>query len=262
LTELKTKSLFIETTIFIRRLLGSHDERALIDRNLKASRRISSTYVLAEYKATLLRAAVDMYNCVVASYDIFDAIGRWDRYQGGRYKRGVNLLLRAICSSAGDRESVLIRLEELIEVTLPLVFDELIDEIIDPTECAAALVEPRFVQGAYELLINFPAAEAQEGLRRFLVSQQERLVQLHDALPTGRKYFRQLKGDLARLLSGDFALGVRAWQRLTDVIIALEVPKDCELYTTNLAHFRIIADGLGVRTFPPFPKGGRGDLLT
>ena len=233
MTELKTTSLFIETTIFIRRLLGSHDERALIDRNLKASRRISSTYVLAEYKATLLRAAVDMfasltndfvlwYNCVVASYDIFDAIGRWDRYQGGRYKRGVNLLLRAICSSAGDRESVLIRLEELIEVTLPLVFDELVEELIDPTECDSAHVEPRFVEGAYELPIAFPAAEAPEGLRRFLVSQQERLVRLHDALPTGRKYFRQLKRDLTRLLfprsgAGDFAIGVRAWQRLTDV---------------------------------------------
>ncbi len=247
MTEVKTIPLFLETTIFIRRLLGSYHERARIDSNLNAVRCISSTYVLAEYKATLLRAAVDMYNCVAASYDVLDAIGRWDKYQGGRYKRGVNLLLRALITSAGDKESVLTRLEELIEVTLPLVFDELVDELIDPTECDSAHVEPRFVEGAYELPIHFPRVTAPEGLRRFLVSQQERLTSLHGALPTGRKYFRQLERDLSRLLSGDLAIGVRAWQRLTDVIIALEVPKDCELYTTNLAHFSVIADGLGVK---------------
>jgi len=204
---------------------------------------------LAEYKATLLRAAVDMYNCVAASYDVVDAIGRWDKYQGGRYKRGANLLLRAICSSVGNKESVLTRLEEFIDVTLPLVIEEMVDELIDPTECSSAFVEPRFYQGAYELPIDFPAAEAPNGLRDFLVSQQKRLVQLHDALPTGRKYFRQLKRDLANLLSGELALGIRAWQRLTDVIIALEVPQDCELYTTNLNHFRVIAGGLGMKLY-------------
>jgi len=247
LTEVKTIPLFLETTIFIRRLLGSHDERALIDSNLKGRFRVSSTTVMAEYKATLLQAAVDIYNCLAASYDVADAIGRWDKYQGGRYKRGINLLLRALLTSAGDKESVLTRLEELIEVTLPLVFDELVDELIDPTECKAAHVEPRFVQGAYELPINFPTAEASGGLRSFLLSQQQRLVQLHDTLPTGRKHFRQLKRDLAKLLSDNFALGVRAWQRLTDIVIALEVPLYCELYTTNLAHFRVITGGLGVK---------------
>jgi len=255
LTEVKTSSLFVETTIFIRLLLGAYSERARIDRNLKAVHRISSTYVLAEYKATLLRAAVDMYNCVVGAEDVADAIGRWDKYQGGRYKRGANLLLRALITSAGDKESVLTRLEELIEVTLPLVFDELVDELIDPTECYSAFVEPRFVEGAYELPINFPAAEAPEGLRRFVVSQQERLVRLHDALPTGRKYFRQLKRDLTRLISDEFALGIRTWQRLTDVIIALEVPQDCELYTTNLNHFRVIAGGLGVKLYEEKAEG-------
>ena len=247
MTEDKTIPLLIETTIFIRRLLGSRDEQTRIDNNLKDRFRISSTTVMAEYKATLLLAAVDIYNCVAVSYDVADAIGRWDKYQGGRYKRGANLLLRALLTSAGDKESVLTRLEELIEVTLPLVLDELVDELIDPTECKAARAEPRFIQGAYELPINFPTAEAPEGLRSFLLSQHQRLVQLHDALPTGRKYFRQVKRDLARLLSGNFALGVRAWQRLTDVIIALEVPAESELYTTNLVHFHVIADVLGVK---------------
>lgn len=247
MTKVKTIPLFIETTIFIRRMLGSRDEKARIDSNLKDRFRISSTTVKAEYKATLLLAAVDIYNCVAVSYDVADAIGRWDRYQGGRYKRGVNLLLRALLTSAGDKESVLTRLEEFIEVTLPLVFDELVDELIDPTECEVAHIELRFYQGAYELPIDFPAAEAPKGLRSFLIKQYQRLVQLHDALPTGRKHFRQLKRDLARLLSGNFALGVRTWQRLTDVIIALEVPQDCELYTTNLDHFQVIADGLGVK---------------
>ncbi len=247
MTKVKTIPLFLETTIFIRRLLGSYDEQASIDSNLKGRFRISSTTVMAEYKATLLQAAVDIYNCLAASYDIADAIGRWDKYQGGRYKRGINLLLRALLASSGDKESVLIRLEELIEVTLPLVFDELVDELIDPTECSAAHVEPSFYQSAYELPINFPTAEASEGLRSFLLSQQQRLVQLHDTLPTGRKHFRQLQRDLARLLSDNFALGVRAWQRLTDVIIALEVPAESELYTTNLVHFHPITDGLCVR---------------
>lgn len=245
----ETTPLFIETTIFIRRLLGPRDERAEIDRKKEDRHCISSTYVLAEYKATLLNAAVDMYNCVASSDDVTDAIGRWNRYRGGRYKRGVNLLLQAICSSAGDKESVLIRLEEFIEVTLPLYFDELIDELIDPTACQAAHVEPRKVSGAYELPINFPPSEAEEGLRDFLIRRQERLARLHEILPTGRKYFRQLKRDLANLLPKDFALGVRAWQRLSDVIIALEVPKDSELYTLNLSHFRVIAGGLSVKLY-------------
>lgn len=253
----ETNSLFLETTIFIRRLLGSHEARVDIDRNLKNKHRISSTYVLAEYKATLLCAAVDMYNCVSASEDISDAIGRWDKYRGGRYKRGVNLLIRAICSSTADKESVLTRFEELIEVTLPFAFEELTDELIDPTECEAANAEPRFVdgmltlQGTYELPIKFPKASAPKGLHNFLLSQHERLVKLHDTLPTGRKHFRQLKNDLSGLLSGNFALGIRAWQRLSDVIIALEVPKGSKLYTINLNHFRVIAGELGVTLYNP-----------
>lgn len=243
------RPLFLETTIFIRRLLGSRADRMGIARNLETRHTLSSTYVLAEYKATLLSAAVDMYNCVVASEDIIDAIGRWNRYRGGKYKRGVNLLLQAICSSAGDKESVLIRLEEFIEVTLPLQFDELIDELIDPTGCQTAHVETRKVSGAYELPINFPPSEAEEGLRDFLLKHFERLVELHDALPEGRKYFRQIKKDLDRLLKKDFALGVRAWQRLSDVVIALEVQKESELYTLNLTHFRVIANVFGVKLY-------------
>jgi hypothetical protein len=55
--------------------------------------------------------------------------------------------------------------------------------------------------------------------------------------------------------NGQFALGKRAWERLSDVIITLEAYENqCEIYTGNVKHFAPICDAIQLPLKPETPR--------
>ncbi len=141
------KSLFVETTIHIWRHTATDAAKRRIEGSIKSTQCVTSTYVEAEYINTYLRAAVQAYNCIVASENFEDALGRWETYYASQYKLGVRFLINAIFRNNNEKADSLRRLRELIEQRLMLPFDSRaqIFDVIDPTQCAAAHVRPHLI---------------------------------------------------------------------------------------------------------------------
>ena len=108
-----TKRLFVETTIHIWRLTATNASKRRIHSTIKSADCVTSTYVEAEYVNTCLRAAVEAYNCIIASEDYDDALGRWERFYAGQYKLGIRFLIISLFRDNKEREAVLRRLREL-----------------------------------------------------------------------------------------------------------------------------------------------------
>ena len=243
-------NLFLETTIFFQWLLGSKSDKIRILHVLGGNQRLSSTYVQAEYHTAAFRAVVSMYNLLCNMSSIEDAVAEWNKQRGGHYKRGIEMLLIAICRSRADRAETIDQLAYFIEEEIPLAFDANVDVLLDETGYSQFVSLPKIVEGRYVWDISFPPPVAPKSLQVFLSENTERLKLIHDYLSEERKQMETIVRDIDRILAGEFNLGIRAWQRLGDVIIALEVPENCALFTTNRQHFEPLCRVLGIPLFP------------
>jgi hypothetical protein len=74
------------------------------------------------------------------------------------------------------------------------------------------------------------------------------LDRIRQSIESDDKHWRRVKEGLTKLLEGNFAVGVRAWQRLGDAIIALEAQeRESDLYTTNRKHYGPLCTAIGLR---------------
>ena len=239
--------LFVETTIYIWRHTATNAAKRRINDKLNSAHCVTSTYVQAEYINTYARAAVEAYNCIVASEDYQDAFGRWESYYASQYKLGVRFLVDAIFRDNNEKEAALRRLKELIEHRLLLPFHPRAQtfEVIDSTRCAAAHVRPYMNGNVYILLLDFPPPVAPSGLQNFLEQKRPLLMQIEAAITSNDKHWRMVKRGLQMLLAGEYNLGLRKWQKIADVVIALEAHHaSCEIYTGNVQHFEVICGAI------------------
>lgn len=249
------RPLFTETTIHIWRHTASNEVKRRIERNLRERYVIASTYVKAEYINTFLRAAVNAYNVVTASEDLDDALGRWETRWGSQYRLGIRQLFSLVLRGAADKEAVLRRLRHMIEVTILLWFDETVREVTDATRCEAAQARARFNGETFELTLKFPPEEAPEGLREFLAQKHDLLQQAREGVASESRHWKSVRESLNQLLQGNYRLGTTAWQRLSDIIIALEAhASGSEIYTGNVKHFKPVCEAIGLPLKEEHPK--------
>ena len=246
----KSQDVFLETTIFFRRLLGSKVQRRSISKALKGHQRLSSTYIQAEYYNAAFRSATQMYNLLCDTTSIEDAVAEWNKQRGEHYRRGIEMLLLAVCRRNADRYETIDELAYFIEEAIGEVFKTNVDVLFDETSSSQFVRLPQIVEGRYVWDISFPPPVAPKSLQVFLSENTERLKLIHDYLSEERKQMETIVRDIDRILAGEFNLGIRAWQRLGDVIIALEVPENCALFTTNRQHFEPLCRVLGIPLFP------------
>lgn len=250
------RPLFVETTIHIWRHTTPNAVKRRINNTLKQRYSITSTYVKAEYINTFLRAGATIYNVLLDSDDIEDALGRWENQWGSQYKLGVRSLFSVVLKGADDKEAALRRLRQMIEVTYLAWFEDSIKEIVDPTDCEAAHRRPHFNGTYYELPPKFPSVDAPAGLRDFLTRYQPFLERLRESLSTERdEHWEKIQSSLNTLIEGQFTLKLTDWQRLSDVVIALEADwGKSELYSGNLKHFRVICQVIELLLKEEHPK--------
>ena len=252
----QSQELFVETSIFIWRLNRPRGIRRRIDARLRNGHPVTSTYVKAEYIHTVLRAAVRLYVILVSRRDVQEAAAQWRSVPGGGQVDLGHWLIEGFLARADGYDQAERSLRNLIDLEIMAWFDECGCELTDVTRCAAASARVIWADGGPSIGSSFPPATAPAGLQEFLGGKRPELTNLRAVLADeqGSHWPRVCKA-LDMLLEGDHSLGLRQWQRMGDLVIALEAHHHgCSVYTTNKVHFAPVCQSLGIGVVPETTK--------
>ena len=235
-----TPRAFWDTTIQIERVTATNKRQAEIADALTGVQVITSTYVLGEYLRTLVKDALLLYNLVHTtehSYDVETQIANLLN------KRSASrcLLLWASLHRAGiyERTRLLLTLDGYIDYGLVARFMTGIDELLDTTDCGLAKERPTITDEAYQLRTQCTQPVKECSLAELLTTHQAELKVLADGLKGHSDQVLARMSDLCTLLLDDphVARGRNCTWYLGDLVIALELPSDAAIYTTNHRHF-------------------------
>lgn len=266
---MSTPTLFLDTTIQIERVVGSRARQTALRSELANYRLITSAYVLGEYLRTIVKDAIQLHRLIAQNAYLDDVMTQIAQRLNKREASRMLLILGALLRADGQpdgrldaaaRNDLLDRLARYIEISLPNRFTLGIAELLDHTRCGLAQEHP--------LACQIPSASHSSYRLR---SQCVRHVRecdlaelLRDRWPVEVEMLAQgLAGEadaaLARMgrLAGEIladpilARGRNCTWYLGDMIIALELPQNAALYTTNHRHFAPLLAILGKKLHTP-----------
>lgn len=254
--------LFLDTTIQIERVISHAQRRNQLQETLLPYRLITSTYVLGEFLRTLVKDAIQLYQRIEKFTHLDEVITDLGQHPNKREASRMMLILGTLLRSsraapstfdAQTRLQVQDRLARYIDFGLLDHFFSGMDEIIDSTQCGLARERPStallsdgttFVYQLRSQCVRHvrecDLAERMQTWRPQLKALAGRLAPENDPV-----LFRM--GELAQKVSEDpvCARGRNCTWYLGDLVIALELPVDVPLYTTNVRHFAPILAVLG-----------------
>jgi hypothetical protein len=245
---------FLDTTIQIERVTAIRTRQQTIARELAGKRVITSSYVLGEYKRTLVRDAIVLYNLVQKTEELFDVETQIAQLFN---KRSVSrcLLLWATLHRQGiyERKKILRSLHTYITHGLVNRFMFGIDEILNTTECGLAKEGPVLEQTDYQLRTHCTRRVKECLLAERCHEQRSSLQTLVERL---RDHPEATLARIATLCAQilqdpDMARGRNCTAYLGDLVIALELPTEAALYTTNHRHFAPLCAYLGKQLYFP-----------
>lgn len=246
--------IFLDTTIQIERITAVQARQQTIARELAGKRIITSSYVLGEYKRTLVHDATLLYNIVQTTEELFDVETQVAQLFN---KRSVSrcLLLWAALHRQGiyERKLILSVLQSYIEYSLTSRFMLGIDEILDTTACGLAREIPVLEQTNYQLRTHCTRRVKECLLKEYCQVQRSSLQTLADGLQDHPEAALARMATLCVqiLQDPDLARGRNCTAYLGDLVIALELPPGAALYTTNHRHFAPICALLGKQLHLP-----------
>jgi len=242
--------LFLETTIQIQKDFGTKEQRRNIKKALQGKQLLTSTYVMMEYLRTIVADAVYIYVKLKETEDIGEALihlSELRQYEHRRASRCYVILGRLVDRCGIDQDVILTRLETFLEWQWYDLFSYGVEEIIDETGCMLTKRDVQSQEQIYRVNLRCRREEKQCQLVEFLNSKRDSLVAIREKL-YHQENSQQVKiSELIAEVLEDItkAQGRNNCWRLGDVIIALEVPDDAVLYTTNVRHFQPICAALG-----------------
>ncbi len=266
------KALFLDTTTQIARHWHGDTEREEIRRQLKGSNLYCSVYVKRQYKATLLLAAIGLYNLLIRFNDLARALRESDNYRsaqiaGIRLTQNVQKRIQQVghwMLEYRDYEEQKLRLEDLIEDVWEELFNEALETpLIDETGCHYAEgVSEMGASGAYNpievscTLREPPECKIQEFWGNHRI-QLELLANMDinsiEAEPKDTYELQKVKDHAKQIIQGKSSHGQRCTVHLSDAIICLEsthCPETVAVHSTNKKHFRPLCEMLGVVSEP------------
>ena len=253
-----SETIFLDTTIQIRRNYGSLEEIAHVREQLRGRRVITSTYVLAEFNRTIVQDAAILYNIVASEPTLSEALIRLSalrRYDHATASRCYLLLAMLERRSGLGRDKLLATLDRALESEFMEDFLAGIELMTDQTGCALAKSRPirKGGIGIYRLDLGCVREIERCDLIRFVESRGDELGAIRAALedrgddPT----LVRVADILAEVIEDSTkALGRKNCWALGDVFIALESPAEACIYTSNVRHFEPIATAIGKRVLP------------
>lgn len=258
--------IFLETSIQIRRLLYTSEQKIQIRRQLAGKSLNTSMYVFMEFR----RSVLQVYLYVKSLLSILARAGRSEislsdfiillsEARGiSRSPRAIQRTMLVLADVVNQFETGVASIPSLLDyLTLQIrllerKFFQDIDSVINVTDCD--LVKPTASLGDFlSSRLSCNAATAQCKLVTFLSNKREELQPIRNAMerlsPTERdtkayNALTRIQPDLT------LALGERTCWALGDVIIALSVPDDAFVYTVD-EHFQMLCVAIGKRIFEP-----------
>lgn len=263
-------TIFLDTTIQIDRIAGSAKRQVQLEKELANYRLITSTYVLGEYLRTIVKDAIYLYGLVDKSTYLDEVITDLGRHPNKRESSRMMMILGGLLRSGRvvppsfqlqTRSDFQERLSRYIEIGLLKHFMVGIIELVDTTQCGLARERPQ--------LVALPAGDLLSYQLRSQCIRRVRECDLAEQMAIWRPERKALAngltresdpvlvrmGQLARQISEDpvIARGRNCTWYLGDLVIALELPADVPLYTTNVRHFAPILAILGKKLYVGAP---------
>ncbi len=246
--------VFLNTTIQIERATATRARQAEIARTLAGAHVITSSYVLGEYLRTLVQDALVLYNLVRTTEQPYDVETQTAHLLNKRSASRC-LLLWASLHRAGvyERAKLLRTLRVYIEYGLVNRFMLGVDELRDTMACGLARERPVPLGETYRLRRQCTRRVKECDLGERLAEHQSEVQVLADGLKDHPDGALARMGALCSHISEDpdVARGRNCTWYLGDLVIALELPPDAVLYTTNRRHFKPLCALLGKQFYEP-----------
>jgi hypothetical protein len=248
------RRIFLDTTIQIERVTATRARQAEIGRALAGAQVISSTYVLGEFLRTLVQDALVLHNLALRSEQPYDVETQIAHLLNKRSASRC-LLLWASLHRLGvyERPKLLRTLRTYIEYGLVNRFMLGVDELLDATACGLARERPAPLGEIYRLRTQCTCPVKECDLAEQLAEHQSEMRVLADGLKDHPEPALARMSTLCALIleDPDVARGRNCTWYLGDLIIALELPVDAALYTTNRRHFEPLCTLLGKQIYMP-----------
>jgi len=259
-------TLFLDTTIQIERVVSHAQRRTQLQETLSPYRLITSSYVLGEFLRTLVKDAIQLHQRIEQYAHLDEVITDLGQHPNKRVASRMMLILGTLLRGnrtaqstfdAQTRLQIQDRLARYIDFGLLDHFFSGLAEIIDNTQCGLARERPAAAFSStsdgfvYQLRSQCVRHVRECDLAEQMQSWRPELRALADGLTQETDPVLLRMGELAQKLSEDpvWARGRNCTWYLGDLIIALELPLDVPLYTTNLRHFAPILAILGKRLY-------------
>jgi len=257
-------SLFLETTIQIERVIGSRARQSALQTELADFRLVTSQYVFGEYLRTVVKDAVYLHRLVSAQTHLDDVITAIGNHPNKKEASHMTLILGALMRagsrlepSTAARDDLIDRLTRMIDITLVNRFHIGIESLFDDVECGLAKERPTEWFGgpepSYRLRSQCVRTVRECSLAEKMQTWVPQLEKIAEAFEQVSDPALARMGRLARQIIEDpiLARGRNCTWYLGDLVIALELPADIPLYTTNRRHFEPILDILGKELYTP-----------
>jgi hypothetical protein len=244
--------VFLDTTIQIERVTGTRSRQAEIAQALTGVQVLTSTYVLGEYLRTLVQDAIVLYNLVLKSEELFDVETQIAHLLNKRSASRCLLLWAALHRSGIYERSKLLRtLRIYLEHGLVNRFMTGVDEVLDTTACGLARERPVPHGATFHLRTQCTRRVRECDLVARLLAQQPMIRILADGLKDHSEVaLARMAALCSQILDDpDIARGRNCTWYLGDLVIALEMPADAALYTTNQRHFEPLCELLGKQLY-------------
>ena len=257
-------TIFLETTIQIERVLGNRKRQTDLHAELSGYRLITSHYVLGEYLRTVIKDAIQLHEILLKYTHFDDVMTAIGQHHNKREASRMMLLLGALLRTGISTEAVTYepdvmvdRISRMMRAALVKRFHAGIDELIDDVECGLARERPSAIPNTLPLTYQL-RSQCIRTVRECMLAEkmetwQPQLALLAEGLSDSKDAALTRMGQLARRIIEDpvLARGRNCTWYLGDMVIALELPANVPLYTTNRRHFEPILSILGKQLYTP-----------
>ena len=244
LQSMQSNKVFLETTIQIERIFGRNRNKIL--NFLKDKELITSSYVLMEFKRTILKDCITLYTYLKEEGSLSKTFERLSRLRNYEHRIASRMLrILAILSENGkiEYEMLIERLEDLIEEELLEYFFRDIKELLDETGCRLAKEEVKKQSNGYVLDTSCRKTVKNCRAKEFVINNKEQFVKLLKELNEVDEF-----GSVCRVIKDvldepDKIFGINCNKKLGDCIISIETPDDSIIFT-NDHHYEPVCNAL------------------
>ena len=234
--------LFLDTTIQIEKIFGR--DRSEIFEYLKEKDVLTSSYVLMEFKRTVIQDCITLHTYLLEEGDLESTFIRLSelRSYDHRIASRIYKILSGMCEQDNIKyEKVLERLEDLIESELLGYFFYNVKSI-DETKCGLAKEEIAKDE-TYSLDLSCKRGHKKCEIEYFITTNRCEFCRLLEGLQSYQE-FEKVCDSLKEVLEDpEKARGRKNCWRLGDCIISIESPKTRTILTTD-HHYEIICNSL------------------